>query len=108
MPLIGPSEDEPPGAPHLERAPQLSLDDLRLGKFAVAPTIEPELGKQKRPIAGKVLQPREVGLERGLGLEEDVEADQTNNRDAKVLGARVIHEREMRNAGMLNNCTKEP
>ena len=53
--------------------------------------VEPDLAHQQRPVAGEVLQPREVRLEaRSLRLEVDVEADEVEERQLQVLGRRVV------------------
>ena len=44
----------------------------------------------QRPVAGDVLEPREVGLELRARLEEHVEADEVDERQLEVLGARVV------------------
>ena len=45
---------------------------------------------QQRPLAGDVVEAREVGLERLLGLEVDVEADEVEERQLQVLGRGVV------------------
>ena len=47
--------------------------------------VEAGLGDHERAVAGDVLQPRQVGLELRPGLEEDVEADEVEERELRGI-----------------------
>ena len=58
--------------------------------------VEPDLGHDERPVLGHVLQAREIGLEPIRLLEEDVEADEIEERQLQVLGRGVVDVRDQR------------
>ena len=72
-----------PGAAGGEGGPHLPVERPRLRLLGVAQRVEAGLGHDQRAVAGDVLQPREVGLELRARLEEDVEADEVDERQLR-------------------------
>src|SRR5438093_10653914 len=90
MPLVGPREDEDPGAAPREGGTNLAVERARLGLLAVAEAVQPDLAQDERTIADEVLQPRQVRVEPVFRLEVDVEADEVEERQLEVLRGRVV------------------
>ena len=90
MPLVRPGEDERARAARRVRCAQLPLEQPRLDVDSVAAAVEADLGDQQRPLAGDVVEARQVRLERSVGLEVDVEADKVEEGQLQVLGGRVV------------------
>ena len=90
VPLVGPGEDESPGAAGSEGRAHLPVQAVRLFLVAVAAAVQADLGHQQRLLAGQVLQPVEVGLQRLAAFQIDVEADDVDERQLQVLGRREV------------------
>ncbi len=61
---------------------------LAVGAFADA--VGAGFGEQQRPLAGDVLQPREVGAQVGLAVQVDVERADVEGVDVEILGRREV------------------
>ena len=90
VPLVGPREHEGARAACLERGPDLPVEHLRLHFLAVPPAVQPDLGHHQGPVAGDVLEPRQVGRERPLRLQVDVEGHEVEERELEVLRRREV------------------
>ena len=96
MPLVGPGEDERARAARRERRAELPVESVAACVSAVAAAVETELRDHERPVAGDVLQPREVGLQALGVLEVDVEATKSRNGSSQVLRRREVDVRDER------------
>ena len=83
-----------PAHPPANARSHLPIERVRLRDRAVAPAVEADLGDEQRPIAGEVLQAREIGVELITRLEVDVEADEVEERQPQVLGRGVVDVRD--------------
>ena len=90
VPLVRPREHEDPRRPAGEGAADLPVERAGLRFLAVTSAVEAGLGDDQGPVAADVLEPREIGLELRTGLQEDVEADDVDERKLEVLRARVV------------------
>jgi hypothetical protein len=84
----------------LQRRCQLPVDHLGLLLLSrrvgfVGAGVQADLAQHQRPVAGEVLQPREVAAEVELPLQEDVEREEIHRLQRQVLGGgdvRVGHQ----------------
>ena len=94
VPLVRPREDEGAGAARGESRRQLPGERIGLRLVAVSQAVEPQLGDDERAIAREGLQPCQVGLELLFRFEEDVEADEIEERELEVFGRGIVDVRD--------------
>jgi hypothetical protein len=95
-PLVRPGEDEGAGAAGRVSRSELPPEHPGLNVLTVPAAVETELRDQKRAVPGDVMETGEVGLQRLVRFEVDVEADDVEERQLEVLGRRVVHVRDDR------------
>src|ERR1700730_849467 len=89
-PFVGPGEDDCPCDPRLERRMNLPGEYAALLLLAQPHGIDAEFGQHQRPIDCKIVQSRNVPLERCLIVEIDVEADEVGEVDRQIFGRRKV------------------
>jgi hypothetical protein len=90
MPFVRPAEDERPGTSGRERGANLPAQRVRLGEQAVPLRVEAHLAQQQRPVAGQVLEPRQIRVETLARLEVDVEAHEVQEWQVEVFGRGIV------------------
>ncbi len=89
-PEIGPGEEGGARHPGLQAFLEVPREGFGLFLLTVAHRIESELGDKNRTVAGEVLEPGQVALQRLAVFEEDVEGREVGIAGLEVLGARVV------------------
>src|SRR5207247_2657418 len=89
-PIIGPRVNERAGTSSREGCANLPIEHARLGVLAVAQAVEADFRHEQGPVAGDVVKSGQVGVQAGLGLEIDVEANEIEKRELEIFGGRII------------------
>ena len=89
-PFIGPRINKDARAARNEGSANLPVQHLRLGGFAITETVQAHLCHDQRPVAGKIVQAGEIGIEAFVRFEIDVEAGKIQERKLQIFGGRII------------------